>query len=1817
MKRILSLLLSVMLVLSAFPGVVFAAETAAVTVADAKGAVGETISLQVKLNTSNPVDSIALRNLVYNNEVLEFVGFDDYSALEDNFAFDATVEKDLTYISIALKEKVKFDATNENLCTLKFKVLKEEEASVSLTAIVKDDKVELVSTVVPGKVNELEKIASVTVADGTAKVGETLTLPVKLNTTTAVDSIALRDFSYDAEILEFTGFADYSALENLKALDFTMQNDPIYASFALKEAIVFDSSNENIVSLKFKALKAGNATVSFNAVVKNDAEVIDAVVDAGDVVVSDPTVEVTSVEFDVTEKELTEGDSFTLNATVLPGDATVKTLTWDSDAKAVATVDQTGKVTAIGAGTAKITATSTNGKSAECTVTVIAKPVPKSATFTLADADVKVGDTVTIPVKLNTTTAVDSIALRNFEYNKDVLKFTGFADYSALEALKALDFTFETDPAYASFGLSTPVVFDSSNENIVSLTFEAIKEGTSQVSFTAVVKNDAEVIDTVVNDAEVTVEKAAPTVIPVTSVTINKESAELTEGDKIMLEATVEPDDATDKTVTWSSDKESVATVVNGEVTAVAPGTATITAKAGDCEDTCVITVVAKPVIIPDEASFVIEGGNVKAGENIKVPVKLTTSKEVDSIAIRSLVYESEVLEFVGFADYEELSNNSAWDVTVENDKEFLSTALSAARKFDGEKIVAIEFKALKEGTSDVSFTAVVKNDTVEFDEAVNTASVTVEPKPVTGTAAFALSNEQIRVGETAKVKVELNTTAAVDSITIKNLDYDETEVEFIGFGDYNGLDNWTITPGTETVTLTAPLNTAKKFVFEKILTLEFKALKKGLALINFDAVVKNGTSEFKVTDNADGSINVLPAIVRVTEVIIENKPAKVTEGESFTLTATVKPDDATDKTVTWKSSDETVAKVDKDGNVTTFKAGKATITVETVDGGFKAECVVTVEPRVINVTGVNLDKTSNEVTEGDVFKLTATVTPDNASNKEVTWSSSDEAVAKVDKNGNVTTFKAGKATITVETVDGGFKAKCELTVKAKVIEVTGVTLSETAKTVVEGESFKLTATVKPDNATNKTVTWKSSDETVAKVDKDGNVTTLSSGSATITATAGTHKAECVVTVEPRVINVTEVKLDKTSNEVTEGDVFKLTATVEPDNASNKEVTWSSSDEAVAKVDKDGNVTTFKAGKATITVETVDGGFKAECEVTVKAKAISVTGVTLDEAAKTLTVGEEFTLTATVAPDNADIKTVTWSSSDETVAKVEDGKVTALKAGEATITVKTVDGGFTAECVVTVNAKALTGSVELTIVDDAIVCSDAFGEAVKGEDYEIKWFRNGEEITVEDGKYNITEEDYGATFSVKATANGTTYTGEFTDELVVPAKAPSDVKISTSKTEDSITAIFTAKANGSAITKFVVTITDNEAYSDAVEVTENDGKFRYTFENLETGVEYTITAKAVNGVGESEIATAKATPKKKTSSGGGTYPQIIRPANGTTPPAEDPVHRVEIDEDKKASIPGEDLKNKEKVEITFNDIPELPETKVEADIKDKDIANMEVIVEPTEDGDIKVEVVAKDSKGNEVELPVDIKIVSTEDKDAVIVDENGEEKALVTIYDAENGILEIKDVVSGNIKFAKEAKDWFDDDNGRWSESEINKAATRGLVNGKAPRIFEPTGNLTRHESNKLQMNLVNALDENLERTVFAKFDTPADHWAYASDDWAVSTGIMKGVGVLEDGTFVLNGEANITRQEFMTVIYRMMKAVLGDFEHDTVMADFVDSAEVADYAKDAVSFLSALNIVKGCEDCEELKINPTASITREEATAIINRVFDVVAALK
>jgi large repetitive protein len=181
------------------------------------------------------------------------------------------------------------------------------------------------------------------------------------------------------------------------------------------------------------------------------------------------------------------------------------------------------------------------------------------------------------------------------------------------------------------------------------------------------------------------------------------------------------------------------------------------------------------------------------------------------------------------------------------------------------------------------------------------------------------------------------------------------------------------------------------------------------------------------------------------------------------------------------------------------------------------------------------------------------------------------------------------------------------------------------------------------------------------------------------------------------VINVTGVALDQAAVTLTVGDMLPLTVTVDPVDADEIGVSWSSSDETVVSVTEDGLVTAVAPGTATVTVTTADGGLTASCIVTVEAAAVAVTRVTLDETEVTLTAGNTQQLTATVTPADATDSSVTWSSDDETVASVSaDGLVTAVASGTATVTVTTADGGFMAECSVAVEAKP-TSTVNVTI----------------------------------------------------------------------------------------------------------------------------------------------------------------------------------------------------------------------------------------------------------------------------------------------------------------------------------------------------------------------------------------------------------------------------------------------------------------------------------------------------------------------------------------
>ena len=241
--------------------------------------------------------------------------------------------------------------------------------------------------------------------------------------------------------------------------------------------------------------------------------------------------------------------------------------------------------------------------------------------------------------------------------------------------------------------------------------------------------------------------------------------------------------------------------------------------------------------------------------------------------------------------------------------------------------------------------------------------------------------------------------------------------------------------------------------------------------------------------------------------------------------------------------------------------------------------------------------------------------------------------------------------------------------------------------TLSPGVEAVLNLSVSPEIAADYPVSWKSKNAQIAEVD-NGIVRGIAPGQTVVYAYTDDEKnlVSCRITVT---VPVTGVKLSKTTETVTVGESFTLKASVEPGNAANKNVVWSSSDPNIATVTAAGKVTGVKAGTAAITVKTVDGSKTASCRVTVKAKIWPVTGVTLNQTAKTMTVGESFTLTAAIAPSNAGNKAVTWSSSNTGIATVTAaGKVTGVKAGTATITVKTVDGGKTAACRITVQTAA-------------------------------------------------------------------------------------------------------------------------------------------------------------------------------------------------------------------------------------------------------------------------------------------------------------------------------------------------------------------------------------------------------------------------------------------------------------------------------------------------------------------------------------------------
>ena len=411
----------------------------------------------------------------------------------------------------------------------------------------------------------------------------------------------------------------------------------------------------------------------------------------------------------------------------------------------------------------------------------------------------------------------------------------------------------------------------------------------------------------------------------------------------------------------------------------------------------------------------------------------------------------------------------------------------------------------------------------------------------------------------------------------------------------------------------------------------------------------------------------------KVENISLNHHELTMSVGKTAALSATVLPEDAYDRSFTWKSGNPGVAAVNNNGKVTAAAKGTAVIKAAANDGsGVFAECKITVRQPVTSLT---LNKTSLTVNRGATATLTATVGPSNADNKKVKWTTSNSAVATVSSTGAVKGIEKGTATITATAADGsGKKAACTVTVTKL---VTSLTLNKTVLPLQPKKTEKLTATVSPSDADNKTVKWTTSNSAVATVNSNGKVTAKGKGTAIIKATAADGSGEnatCKVTVVTPKRSVSSVKLNKTSLTMQVGKTQTLSVTVKPKNADIRNVIWTSSNTKVATVDSHGKVRGIKKGTVTITATAADGsGKNAACKVTVVKKI--VTGVTIKCKANTVKVKKTLTLTATVKPTNADINGVTWKSSNTKVATVDsNGKVCGIKKGTVTITATAKDG---------------------------------------------------------------------------------------------------------------------------------------------------------------------------------------------------------------------------------------------------------------------------------------------------------------------------------------------------------------------------------------------------------------------------------------------------------------------------------------------------------------------------------------------------------------
>ena len=808
--------------------------------------------------------------------------------------------------------------------------------------------------------------------------------------------------------------------------------------------------------------------------------------------------------------------------------------------------------------------------------------------------------------------------------------------------------------------------------------------------------------------------------ILVSGISLNETSVSLNEGESIILIATVKPSNATNSSVTWSSDNTEVAVVDNGKVTAIKHGDAQITAtavssgKKASCKITvkenlspsvtigitnlsCVSVVLMGKANLPSTVASDLTMGMMWSKSSGVLPSNSTKieAKNMDkdynySVSLsgldpetmyyyRSYVTQNGVDTYGETKEFTTKAIASTIETLAATDISSASAVLHA--KTDIENIIADSFQyGFYYGTNSEALSS-SRNIPRSENSNIKATLTTLDPETTYYFQAYIKIDGKVYKSATKEFttgrKIDLIETLDATDVQATSaqlnarLDLSKASFSSVSYGFYYGTSQDRLYLKVTSSNLSGGKYSAD------LTSLSHKTKYYYQAFVIFDGhTIKSDIKEL-TTD-----------LIRVTGVSLDIHTFNFSKiGETCVLRATVSPSDATDKSLSWISSNANVASVTQDGKVTAMGNGEAVITVKTNDGEKIDECTISVKQTVTRLT---LDKTSISLKENDVQPLTVTVTPDNAYDKTVTWSSSDSSIAIVDENGIVKAISKGSTVITAKANDGSnVYATCKVTVTRG---VSGVTLNTHSAAMYPGESVALEAIVTPETADNRNVVWTSVNPAIATVSNNGLVSGVASGATTVIVRTqdGAFEDRCDISVW---YHVSEISIDKNSVELYPNETTTLIASVLPDNAHNKNVTWSSSNTSIARVTQDGVITAVSTGTTTVYVKSEDGDVSASCKIRVKQYA---TGIDLTPASATIYADESLALTATVSPSTTANKDVTWSSSDPSVASVENGVVTPHKKGHVVITARTADGSnLSATSEISIKAAVPEGAVDL------------------------------------------------------------------------------------------------------------------------------------------------------------------------------------------------------------------------------------------------------------------------------------------------------------------------------------------------------------------------------------------------------------------------------------------------------------------------------------------------------------------------------------------